>query len=197
MANYHPSNDLLIEFSAGKLPNALGIMVASHIENCAECQKKTNIFASIGGELINDIHQTDVNEALFGNILSQLDKDPEIIIPRPSYKGIPRPLSRFMSGPLENIKWRGYARSLKEYNLPISDNQYNAKLYKISAGKKLPEHTHKGNEYTLVLSGKFSDNAGCYDIGDFIATDNAITHQPKAWTNSCLLYTSPSPRDRG
>jgi putative transcriptional regulator len=75
-------------------------------------------------------------------------------------------------------------RSIKEFELPISDQQLTAKFYKIAAGKELPEHTHRGNEFTLVMAGSFADNAGEYRQGDFILADTHTIHQPKA-SNDC------------
>jgi putative transcriptional regulator len=50
-------------------------------------------------------------------------------------------------------------------------------------------HTHRGNEYTLVLDGSFSDKAGDYHQGDFILADTQTIHQPKAANDGdCICF---------
>ena len=54
MANYHPSDELLMEFTAGQKQDALGIMVACHLESCRECRKRSQVFEQLGGEILGD-----------------------------------------------------------------------------------------------------------------------------------------------
>ncbi|UZE97764.1 ChrR family anti-sigma-E factor [Alkalimarinus alittae] len=194
MANYHPSDELLMQFSAGQMSNALGILVACHLEKCPECCQRIRVYEQLGGEIMQESPPVEVSSNVLTQLLSQLD-EPEheatktgqktqVIDPR-----IPKPLSRFVPGYFDQLEWSGMTRSIKEYKLPFSDGQYTAKLYKISAGKELPVHTHKGNEFTLVMDGSFSDSAGEYHQGDFILADTHTVHQPKAAeTSDCICF---------
>jgi putative transcriptional regulator len=42
----------------------------------------------------------------------------------------------------------------------------------------MPRHSHRGNEYTLVLAGGFSDGGKQFGPGDFVAKDPSHIHQP-------------------
>ncbi|MBC3764434.1 ChrR family anti-sigma-E factor [Neptunicella marina] len=196
MANHHPTDDLLIRHSAGQLPNALGIIVACHIEQCTQCQQKIAVYDQLGGELLvqNDElspANLSVKADLLEDTLAKLDQplpDEKTIQPV-SDSAIPGPLRRFIPCKLSQIKWRGFAKGIKEISLGFSNGHYSAKLYKISPNKLLPVHTHKGNEFTFVMQGSFSDNAGCYRAGDFIQTDPSIIHQPKASDyQACICF---------
>jgi putative transcriptional regulator len=87
------------------------------------------------------------------------------------------------------LPWHGFTKNIQQFDLPFGDNQYSARFYKIKAGKELPQHTHKGNEYTMVMDGAFSDEAGSYYTGDFILADTQTHHQPKAHADSdCICF---------
>ena len=194
MANYHPSDELLMQFSAGQMPNALGIMVACHLEKCHLCRRRVSVFEQLGGEIMQESPPAAVGKGLLPNILAKLDEPAPDETLKKQLLGstdprIPKPLSRFVPGYFDELEWTGMSRSIKEFKLPISDALYTAKLYKISAGKELPVHTHKGNEFTLVMDGSFSDNAGDYNQGDFILADSHTIHQPKAAPDcDCICF---------
>jgi putative transcriptional regulator len=203
MANYHPSDELLMSFSAGQMPDALGIIVACHLEKCSHCRQRAALYDRLGGEILMDTVDAPVAPQLLDNLLCKLDlPDPnaanesnittsgtsaasEIKI----IKNLPKPLRRFVTKEFSQLPWSGMTSSLKEFELPFSGKGLTAKFYKISAGKELPVHTHRGNEYTLVLDGSFSDKAGDYHQGDFIWTDTQTIHQPKAANDGdCICF---------
>lgn len=206
MANYHPADELLMQFAAGQLTNALGIQTACHIEQCERCRSKIALYEQLGGDLVDDLVPAKVNEgvkdqliqrlhtmksfgvspqgdeasALSADIQSQLNNaDPRI----------PKPLRRFLPNHYEQLPWSGFSKSIQSYDLPIPDEKFTARFYKIAAGSELPQHTHKGNEYTLVLSGSFSDLSGDYHPGDFVLADTSTHHQPKAHDKEdCICF---------
>lgn len=189
MANYHPSDELLMEFTAGQKQDALGIMVACHLESCRECRKRSQVFEQLGGEILSESQETPLSEGLLGKLLSRLGEAPAKETEVQGDARLPRPLRRFVPGYFDSLPWSGFSKNIKEFTLPLGDNRYVAKFYKIAAGKELPVHTHKGNEFTLVMSGQFSDDAGDYKQGDFILADDNIKHQPRAGMNEdCICF---------
>jgi putative transcriptional regulator len=193
MANYHPTDELLMQFSAGQTTNALGVMVACHIEKCVQCRIKVQMYNQLGGEILESTEPKAISNDLKQKVLSKLENSTETVIGneiiKPSDIRLPRPLWRFVHQPLDELNWKGFSPSIKEYTLPISDQTYTAKFYKIAAGKVLPEHTHQGNEFTYVLDGSFSDKSGSYHQGDFILADTHTIHQPEAASDKdCICF---------
>jgi putative transcriptional regulator len=192
MANYHPSDDLLMQFAAGQAPNALGIIVACHIETCGSCAAKVRRYESLGGDILSSLEPEPVGANVLDNILARLD-DP-VANDKPLNSAnqqveIPRPLRRFVDKDFDQLSWSGFSSSIKEFVLPISDERYTAKFYRIAAGKELPEHTHEGNEFTLVMRGSFCDKAGDYHKDDFILADTQTVHQPRAhMEEDCICF---------
>jgi putative transcriptional regulator len=178
-----------MRFAAGQLPNALGLMLACHLQHCGPCQARAHRYEALGGELMQTLSPVAVGRDTLAHVLARLDEPaaPMSIVPEPS--GIPRPIRRFVPADYDRLKWSGMTRSIREFTLPIPDPVHTAKFYRIAAGKELPVHTHRGNEFTLVMRGSFSDAAGDYHAGDFILADTLVTHQPRAWSDQdCICF---------
>ncbi|MFT5453003.1 MAG: putative transcriptional regulator [Enterobacterales bacterium] len=204
MANYHPADELLMQFAAGQLTNALGIQTACHLESCKLCQHKVHLYEQLGGDLIDISTPVEVDSNAKSRLLKNLhqqfnaDAKPDTTVKLDAlYKEqitqanqrLPKPLRRFVPDYYDNLPWAGFSKSIQSYDLPFSDEQYTARFYKIAAGKELPQHTHRGNEFTLVMSGSFSDLSGDYHPGDFILADTSTHHQPKAHDKEdCICF---------
>jgi putative transcriptional regulator len=203
MANYHPADELLMHFAAGQLTNALGIQVACHLESCKKCHIKVRLYEQLGGDLIDISTSAEIDPNSKSRLLSNLhqqqnksEADTSLALDE-IYKQqfananqrLPKPLRRFVPDYYENLPWTGFSKSIQSYDLPFSDERYTARFYKIAAGKELPQHTHKGNEFTLVMSGSFSDLSGDYHPGDFVLADTSTHHQPKAHEREdCICF---------
>jgi putative transcriptional regulator len=75
-----------------------------------------------------------------------------------------------------------------------------AQLLRIRAGASVPRHGHRGREFTLVLSGGFSDHRGRYGPGDLSVADSALIHTPMADADQdcyCLAVVDGSLRLAG
>jgi putative transcriptional regulator len=214
MANYHPADELLMQFAAGQLTNALGIQIACHQESCEQCRLKVRLYEQLGGDLI-DISapaelEPNAKSRLLKNLHNQKEHDngfesgPQLhseavavseldtLYAKQFAKAnqrLPKPIQRFVPEYYENLPWAGFSKSIQSYELPFSDDQYTARFYKIAAGKELPQHTHNGNEFTLVMAGSFSDLSGDYHPGDFILADTSTHHQPRAHEKEdCICF---------
>ena len=205
MANYHPADELLMQFAAGQLTNALGIQTACHLESCKPCQHKARLYEQLGGDLIDISTPVEVDANAKSRLLDNLHRqlkpgaqvddgsDEVASLYREQLANanqrLPKPLQRFVPDYYDNLPWAGFSKSIQSYDLPFSDDRYTARFYKIAAGKELPQHTHKGNEFTLVLSGSFSDLSGDYHPGDFVLANTSTHHQPKAHNKEdCICF---------
>lgn len=189
MAHYHPANELLMAFAAGQLTNALGIMIACHLETCPKCRQQVRLFEQLGGELVSNEPSIEVSDHMLPRLLQALDQPTPAEPSQPGDIRLPRPLRRFVPAYFDQLPWKGFTASIQEYLLPFSDDQFTAKLYKIAANTKIPKHTHGGREFTLVMEGSFSDHAGDYVAGDFVLANQQTIHQPTAASDSdCICF---------
>jgi putative transcriptional regulator len=124
-----------------------------------------------------------VGDALLNTVLARLDEEPPLSYRRaqdPAVGRLPALLQRLMKGDFSELSWNKITSSLRISYLKTGDPGYEFALYHIKAGGKIPEHTHRGSEMTLILQGGFSDAAGSYHEGDFLFREASDTHAPTA-----------------
>lgn len=190
MANYHPSPDLLIQYASGQLDDALGLMIACHVETCDECKQFVAGTQALAGSAIASIEEAPVSDGLFDKVMSSLENNSreEERSEQQAKIDIPRPLQRFLPEGFSSIKWSGLT-SIKSFDLPFSNSNLKAQLLKIPAGYKIPQHTHLGHEYTFVMKGSFYDEEGCYQEEDFVVADGDTKHAPRVTDDGeCICF---------
>ena len=92
----------------------------------------------------------------------------------------PAILQRLMRGDFSDLTWKNIGSALRISYLSTGDPDHEFALYHIRAGGRIPEHTHRGGEMTLILEGGFSDANGSYHAGDFIHRRPGDVHAPTA-----------------
>jgi len=199
MINHHISDELLLSYAAGAVSAAEALFVSSHLDLCHHCAKRTSELAVVGGALLEDISVTPVSNDAFAQLMAKIPlKNDEPTKPKAMHVTeseirIPRPVFKMLPDSYDNLPWRMVAPGVRRYHLPVrSQTNESAYLLKLSPGFVTPEHSHHGNELTMVLKGSFSDDSGRYKFGDVQETDGSVDHQPIADTEEeciCLVVT--------
>lgn len=92
---------------------------------------------------------------------------------------LPEPLRGFAIDAAGKAGWQRTAPGIQRLTLDVgSDTE--TEIYRIEAGKTVPRHSHEGSEFTLVVSGGFTDETGNYGPGDLAVKGPNDTHQPIA-----------------
>jgi len=183
MIKHHPSDETLFRYAAGSLEPGPDIVVAVHVGGCAVCASRIGEFEAVGGSLLHDIEPHDLEAGALDRVMAMTELH-EVgrgkaaaaqKLPRADV-GIclPQALDACGIGPW---RWIGPGVRWSRVTLPGDDNA-NVMLLKVTAGRKLPEHTHTGYEYTHVLKGSFSDARGRYGPGDLDEAGDDVQHQP-------------------
>ena len=183
MANFHPELDLLTEYTAGNLPLAQAACVSAHMNYCEQCQRTASQLQDLGAVMFDALQGEPVGDAQLDAVLARLDDVPPLSYAKPETGAVgrtPAILQRLMSGDFSDLTWKKITKTLSISYLKTGDPNYEFALYQIKAGGKIPEHTHRGTEMTLVLEGGFSDAEGSYDQGDFIFRQATDVHAPTA-----------------
>ena len=183
MIKHHPSDETLFRHTAGTLEPGPRIVVAIHVGGCAVCASRIGEFEAVGGSLLHDIEPDDLEVGALDRVMAMTELD-EVgrskaaaaqKLPRADVGiRLPQVLDDCGIGPW---RWIGPGVRWSRVTLP-DDNGANVMLLKVVAGRKLPEHTHTGYEYTYVLKGSFSDARGRYGPGDLDEADDDVQHQP-------------------
>jgi putative transcriptional regulator len=183
MAKFHPELDLLTEHAAGNLPLAQAACVSAHMNYCEQCRRTSSQLQALGSVLFGNLQGVPVGEAQLDAVLARLDDEPPLSYAnsrRETAGRTPAILQRLMSGDFTDLAWKKITSSLSISYLKTGDPNYEFALYHIKAGGRIPEHTHRGSEMTLVLEGGFSDADGSYHQGDFLLREPSDVHAPTA-----------------
>lgn len=185
---HHLSDELLMAYAAGTLPEAFSLVVATHISMCDDCRAALAAHEAVGGALLEDTAAVemapDALESCLASIMALPSKGPIAVnVPeRPvaKAKGIfPAPLTEYVQGGVEDVNWRPVGFGVKQAILPTS-KEASVRLLYIPAGVEVPDHGHHGTELTLVLQGAFKDEFDRFGPGDVEVADPNVEHTPVA-----------------
>lgn len=183
MPAHHPSPEDLMEYAAGSQHEPLALLIATHLALCPDCRRELRRLEALGGELIEELPAEAMSPGAFDSLLARLD-EPVAGTPAPAAVQdrdalLPRPLRDYVGASLDKLAWHARGGVAEAELLPDFPG-YKTRLLRIRPGTVLPTHTHKGNEYTIVLAGGFSDEGGHYVRGDVALADSTVTHRPVA-----------------
>lgn len=201
---HHLSDALLMAYSAGTLPEAFNLTVATHIAMCDECRARLGAFDSVGGALMESCEAVPMAEDSLAATLALIGgARPERPAGRRAHDGakqlFPQPLRDYIGGDLDEVRWRSVGMGVKQAVIPTAGDA-TARLLYIPAGASVPDHGHGGTELTLVLQGAFEDDGARFAAGDIEIADEDLHHTPVAAANEdciCLAATDAPLQFRG
>lgn len=197
MINYHPSQRQLAQFVSGDLSPAWSLMVSAHIDMCSYCQSEVKMLtAQYAGESI-EAEKPQSLDPVLANMLDDITELETAMVEEavPANRHLeldgrkfelPRALSRFAD---KTDNWSKLVGKLWQAPVDLGSAGRAHFIY-MESGGSVPEHTHKGNELTLVINGEFEDGHRAYDSGDFILMDSDNTHTPVSHDrDGCLVFS--------
>jgi putative transcriptional regulator len=177
--NAAPVTELLAAYGAGSLDPALHALVASHLLLKPDGRNFVRAIESgIASDILTAPAQSSVarRDARLAAIFDLADEPASPARPE-SNEVVPGPLRRFLGCGLEDVSWSFVVPGVRECRI-AEVGRGSASLLRVKAGRHLPQHTHEGSEYTLVLTGAFADPMGRYGRGDLAIADGSIDHSP-------------------
>lgn len=178
-------------YAAGNLPEAFGLVVATHVSLCDECRAKLAAFDALGGAVLDVEPNVAVSDDSLARVMARLERP---VAQAPALRhtgGLPAPVAEYAGGDLAAVKWKTLGMGVRQAILPTSKSA-TARLLYIPAGQAVPDHGHRGTELTLVLSGAFRDATDRYGPGDVEIADEELEHTPVAEAGEpciCLAAT--------
>ena len=193
MITNHPDLAMLAHYVSGQLDPLNALLVAAHVDLCCHCQQQVAALEARQAEawLGQEVAQDDDPQlgAILQQILTVPVAQPEAQQPVASQLlsvagrqfELPRSLNRFTA----NAKpWRRFGSKLWQSRLEFGPRTL--QLLYMDINGRVPEHTHNGQELTLVLHGGFEDGDGEYRAGDLVLRNGQHRHAPTASHESCL-----------
>lgn len=198
---HHLSDQLLMGYAAGQLPEAFSLVVATHLSLCDDCRARAASFDAIGGALLEEAGEIALGEDALCQALARIESLPQATRtePMPPAGIFPAPLADYVGGDLSAVRWRRVGGGVRQAILSTG-KEATARLVFIPAGTAVPDHGHRGMELTLVLQGAFADENDRFDRGDVEIADEEMEHTPVALSGQdciCLAATDAPLRFRG
>jgi putative transcriptional regulator len=168
-------------YSAGQLPEAFSLVVATHISLCDDCRAALHAYDAIGGSLLEDSIGTTMTHDSLEATLARIAGAPRPQrAAEPPRQGIfPAPLRDAVGGDLASVRWRPIGMGVRQAILPAQGSA-TVRLLSIPAGQAVPDHGHSGMEMTLVLQGAFRDKNDRFQRGDIEIATEDLEHMPVA-----------------
>ncbi|SDY59483.1 ChrR family anti-sigma-E factor [Citreimonas salinaria] len=185
--NHHLTDDLIRSYSAGILPEAMDLIVATHISLCDECRAALCAQDAVGGAVLERARGEAVSDACLDRTLALIRGSDRAAGPArdtrkpdaPHDPVLPAPLRDYVGGSADAIRWRPVGMGVKQAVLRTKGDA-KARLLRIPAGAAMPDHSHRGIELTMVLKGAYSDADGRYARGDIEIAHEDLHHTPVA-----------------
>ncbi|ADN77186.1 anti-ECFsigma factor, ChrR [Ferrimonas balearica DSM 9799] len=186
--NHHPDKAWLDAYAEGQLYGGKALLLAAHLEFCPVCRhhvaQREQALSERCWHHDSSHQEQDATEAMLADMLSSLPDTP-LVAPAPEAPVelqlehrrfvLPRVLARQMP---HLGSWSRLPGGLHQARLNAQGDDDRFFFIHMDPNTSVPQHTHHGEELTLVLHGGFADDRGEYKMGDFIHLDGRHEHQP-------------------
>lgn len=206
-------DELLADYAAGATSPGLSLLLATYLTGRPAARRRLGEMEAIGGALLAEGPPAELSSTALDRALAAIGPDAPGRAPDPAPKApapgarvledgvarppateaaegpLPLPLIRWIGIPFGRIPWRFRLPGLAEYPLPGFDGEH-VSLVRARPGARLPRHTHRGLEATLVLQGCLRDEEVDFRAGDLSISDDSVDHRPRIigpLTCYCLL----------
>jgi len=176
---HHLTDALLMGYSAGTLPEAFNLVIATHISMCDDCRAALAEYEALGGEVMMSGDAVDMSPDSLAATLALLEQNPSDAPVTVANQDLPAPLIDYIGGGLDEVKWKRIGGGVSQMVLKTSETA-TVRLLKIPGGTAVPDHGHNGTELTLVLKGAFADEEDRFAAGDIEVANEDLTHTPIA-----------------
>lgn len=198
MISFHPNFKTLHAFSVGNCKPSLSLMISAHVDMCTQCRHAcAEIQDELASELFDKQFKTGPLDSQYIEMMSSITRLPVVnsIVSQTNNTSIeldgkffelPRALRRHVKN---TGNWSRLVGKLWQAPVDLGDIG-KANFVYMEKGGRVPEHTHKGTEMTLVIDGQYSDGIAEYDCGDFTVMNNKHNHLPHSDADDgCLVFT--------
>lgn len=204
MIRSHPQPDTLMSYASGTLPGAIAGVVACHLSVCGQCRADMRRLEVLGGLLLEGLQiQDDAAgaEPFAGRRMLEHEfvrpvPETEPVQSAPADPLLPAPLARYLGMSSDEIPWKSLPKGVKQYWVTLPEGAGLMRLLKVPPHTQLLEHSHHGQEVTMVLKGVYSDYTGDYVPGDVCEMSEGMEHRPAGSSDGecvCIVASEFAP----
>ena len=176
----------IIYYAAGKLTPAKHALISCAIELNPDVAEFAALNTSVAASLIDEVKPVSLSPLFIGKVLETLSFDHPYDVANdrnPKRTPITPSLTKGLvnSSELKNISWKSLIPGIVVHDLLGNRKTKNGErlyLLKVKAGMRMPEHTHQGEEWALILSGGYRVDGKTYKRGDLHFENETNSHSP-------------------
>ena len=201
MDSKHPPERLIALYASGEATEGVSLAVAAHLTYCPACRARVATAEAVASALVS-ADASDVAPPSFDSVLARLSEAGEgepVAVIIPNAGPLPSAVAERVGVDFDDIPWRFRLPGVSEYVM-TSDEGDSISLLRVRPGTAIPQHTHEGEEITVVFSGVLEDGGIAYDVGAMSVADHDVDHHPRAGgdeTCICLAVVSGGLRFTG
>jgi putative transcriptional regulator len=175
------TRELATEYACGSVSPGLALLMRAHAETSPEGRRRIATAESLAGALLSEGPEARMEEGALEATLAMLDgpsAPPAAEPPALETGPLPRPVVEAANLGFDRIPWRTRLPGVSEYVLEGFGPE-KVSLLRARPGARVPQHTHDGCEYTLVMTGAMQDGARMFRRGDIAVNDEDDDHRPE------------------
>ncbi|MEM9937590.1 MAG: ChrR family anti-sigma-E factor [Pseudomonadota bacterium] len=187
VANINDFGEIYSAYAAGCLDPAFALMLETQAALRPDVSRAIARAETIAGIFLENENAVELSENAVQTALAMIE---EIEAPKRSCRAaqiagegleeilaLPEPVREHALQACGERGWQRLGEGVARLKLDL-ESKADVELYRIGAGRTVPRHSHEGGEFTLVVSGGFSDDTGQFGPGDLSFKGPEHTHQP-------------------
>jgi putative transcriptional regulator len=190
-------DELLLGYLQGKLSPAEALLVATQYHMCPVTRKRLLELNTCASQTLESLAPRPVSccpYEFFEQKCRNATPEPKKTAEDCAEGMVPKPLRPYIGACFDSVSWTPIMPGVGQKRLKTG-GAARATLMRIAAGKTIPEHAHRGDEYTLVLRGSFVDGPTHYPAGHvaFHGPEDTGPHAPTADQECICLVVMTGP----
>lgn len=180
MPTHLASTEMLVDYASGAATPGTALLMAAHLTHSPAGRQQVAEMERIGGALLSDEAPVTMSAAALTDVLDRIDGlDDMVAAPAAMDQGpLPRPVIEAIGTDFDDIPWKFRLPGVSEYELDAFAPE-KVSLLRARPGTAIPQHTHQGNEITLILTGAMQDGDKIFRAGDLSMADEHDDHRPR------------------
>lgn len=184
---HHPHEVRLLEYASGTLSPLFSDIVRAHLGVCGHCRDALAFAEKLGGDMLGLVRPATTGAGFSAESAARIAADCDLgsddngaislLDTLPQARDIEQLVATYLDSSLDALPWKRSGKGLALCRLS-HDGDARMWLLRGAPGTVLPDHTHRGDELTLVLKGAYFCGNEIYRAGDIEDADEDTTHQP-------------------
>jgi putative transcriptional regulator len=178
LPHHHPEPHHLRAHASGQADVPLRLLVEAHLGLCAACAREVARLGAPGAALLESLPAVPLPPGLFERALAEARRRQR---PRGPRGMLPEALQAELPAP-HAWRWRPLLSGGGRVALLMRDAHSGSALYGVHLppGARMPRHSHRAAEQSLVLSGGVRDGARLLEAGDWSDWERGSAHTLEA-----------------